>query len=144
MTIEIMTKKDRDTVIQMMQVFYNSPAVHTNGSMEIFENDVNACINANPYLEGYVFIDNGKTLGYAMLAKSFSTEFGKPCVWVEDIYIQGEYRGMGIGSQFLQYIFNKYPNAVIRLEAEEENERAVSVYKKNGFEKLPYLEMIKL
>ena len=31
---------------------------------------------------------------------------------------------------------------VIRLEVEEENERAVKVYEKNGFHVLPYMEMI--
>ena len=37
----------------------------------------------------------------------------------------------------------KYPDAILRLEVEEENERAVNVYKKNGFSFLPYLEMKK-
>ena len=60
------------------------------GSEEIFENDVENCINENPYLEGYVFEENGVLLGYAMVAKSFSTEFGKPCMWIEDIYLKPE------------------------------------------------------
>ena len=43
-------------------------------------------------------------LGYAMIAKSFSTEFGKPCMWIEDLYIREAYRGTGLGSKFLDYI----------------------------------------
>jgi len=78
-----------------------------------------------------------------MVAKSFSTEFGKPCMWIEDIYIQKPYRGLGIGSQFLQYIEKKYPHALLRLEVELENERAVHTYEKNGFRELPYMEMKK-
>ena len=35
-----------------------------------------------------------------------------------------------------------YAGCVIRLEVEEENERAVKVYEKNGFHVLPYMEMI--
>ena len=62
----------------------------------------------NPYLEGYVFVDNGKVLGYAMLAKSFSTEYGKPCIWIEDIYLKPEYCGMGIGTKFFDFIDKKY------------------------------------
>ena len=39
--------------------------------------------------------------GYGMAAKSFSTEYGRQCIWLEDIYIKAEYRGLGIGSLLL-------------------------------------------
>ncbi len=129
--------------MEMMRVFYASPAVLSNGSDEIFENDIENCVNDCPYLEGYIFEDQGEIQGYGMVAKSFSTEFGKPCMWIEDIYIQEPYRGLGIGSQFLQYIEKKYPHAILRLEVELENERAVHTYEKNGFRELPYMEMKK-
>lgn len=143
MKIENMTKAHAEEVVEMMRTFYASPAVLTNGSEEIFRNDVENCINDCPYLEGYVFCDAGNIMGYAMAAKSFSTEYGKPCIWIEDIYIKPEYRGKGIGSQFFSFMEQKYPNALLRLEVEEENERAVQVYRKNGFEVMPYMEMKK-
>ncbi len=143
MTINSMTDEHIQEVIKMMRVFYSSPAVLTNGSEEIFQRDAENCINDNPYLEGYVFTENGSVIGYAMVAKSFSTEFGKPCIWIEDIYIKPEYCGKGAGSQFLAFIEQKYSNAILRLEVEKENERAVNVYRKNGFEVLPYMEMKK-
>lgn len=141
--IRKMIAQDKNTVIEMMRVFYSSPAVLSNGSEEIFNADVDACLNDSPYLEGYVFEENSKIQGYAMLAKSFSTEFGKPCIWIEDLYILSEYRGLGLGSGFFEFIKQQYPNALFRLEVEEENERAVKVYKKCGFEVLPYMEMKK-
>ena len=141
--IRAMRSEDRDIVMEMMRVFYASPAVLSNGSDEIFENDIENCVNDCPYLEGYIFEDQGEIQGYGMVAKSFSTEFGKPCMWIEDIYIQKPYRGRGIGSQFLQYIEKKYPHAILRLEVEQENERAVHTYEKNGFRELPYMEMKK-
>ncbi len=144
MTIKPITEKEKEQVVQMMEVFYRSPAVHTNGSTAIFEADVQACIEHNPYLEGYVFEEEGAIQGYGMLAKSFSTEFGKPCIWIEDIYVKEEFRGLGIGSKFLAFVEKKYPAALLRLEAEEENRPAVHVYEKSGFTRLPYLEMIKL
>lgn len=138
-----MEQKHAGEVIKMMREFYASPAVFTNGSEEIFQNDVENCVNDCPYLEGYVFLENNTILGYAMVAKSFSTEFGKPCIWLEDIYLKPEHCGKGIGSRFLSMMGQKYPDAVLRLEVEEENERAVHVYRKGGFEVLPYLEMKK-
>lgn len=143
MLIETMTEKHAAEVVSMMRDFYTSPAVLTNGSEEIFQNDVANCINDNPYLEGYVFTENDTILGYAMAAKSFSTEYGKPCIWIEDIYFKPAYCGKGYGSQFLSFITQKYENAILRLEVEEENTRAVNAYKKNGFEVLAYMEMKK-
>ena len=142
-TIRDMVAQDKDDVLAMMQVFYASPAVHTNGSKEIFENDINACIGENPYAEGYVMESAGNIQGYAMIAKSFSTEFGKPCIWIEDLYIKDAYRGAGLGKQMLDFITAKYTDCIFRLEVEEENERAVRLYEKCGFSVLPYMEMKK-
>ena len=139
--IRSMTREDAQHVIDMMRVFYASPAVLSNGSEEIFRNDVENCVNDSPYLEGYIIEDGHKILGYGMVAKSFSTEFGKPCMWIEDLYLKDDYRGMGLGSKFLNFIAEKYPEAILRLEVEEENERAIKTYRKCGFEVLPYMEM---
>ena len=55
--IKEMTRIYANEVIEMMRIFYASAAVHTNGSEEIFLNDVENCINDNPYLEGYVLVE---------------------------------------------------------------------------------------
>ena len=145
MNIEIrpIKKADKPSVLEMMRVFYSSAAVYTNGSEEIFSADIEACTENNPYLEGLVFEKENEILGYAMLAKSFSTEFGKACIWIEDLYIKEEYRGCGIGKSFFAYISDKYEGCIFRLEVEPENEPAVGLYKKCGFTTLPYLEMKK-
>ena len=141
--IRRMEQKDRDQVLGMMREFYRSNAVLTGGSEEIFSRDIENCVGGSPYVEGYVFENEGNIQGYAMLAKSWSTEFGKPCIWVEDLYIKSEYRGSGTGSLFLRYIEDKYPGSVSRLEVEAENERAIRVYRRNGYEIFPYMEMKK-
>ena len=142
-TIRPMTEKDKSAILKMMQVFYTSPAVSTNGSEEIFESDIENCINDNPYLEGYVVENSKEIQGYTMIAKSFSTEFGKPCIWIEDLYIKDIYRGLGLGNMLLNFITENYTDCIFRLEVEEENERAIKLYKKCGFDILPYMEMKK-
>ncbi len=47
-----------------------------------------------------------------MIAKSFSTEFGKSCIWIEDLYIKDEYQGFGIGSLFMDFIVEKYVGSI--------------------------------
>ena len=141
--IRRMKDNDREAVLDMMRVFYASSAVLSNGSEEIFRADVDECCKDSPYLEGYVFESGEDICGYGMLAKSFSTEFGRPCIWIEDIYVKEDFRGLGIGSRCLGFVEEKDPVALLRLEAEPENERAVGVYKRCGFEVLPYMEMKK-
>lgn len=142
-TIRAMTREDTAAVLEMMRTFYASPAVLSNGSEEIFANDIENCVNDNPYLEGYIIEDAEAIQGYGMVAKSFSTEFGKPCIWIEDLYIKDGFRGLGIGKVFLDHIADKYPGCLLRLEVEEENGRAMKLYRKCGFEILPYVEMKK-
>ena len=142
-TIRKMNAQDKPAVTDMMRKFYASPAVLSNGSEEIFSNDIENCIHDNPYLEGYIMEDSKDIQGYAMIAKSFSTEFGKPCIWIEDLYIKDRYRGLGIGNMFLEFIAKQYAGCIFRLEVEEENERALRLYEKCGFTVLPYMEMKK-
>ena len=138
-----MEEKDRKQVLEMMRVFYASPAVWSNGSEEIFEADFAACISDSPFLEGYIFENAQDIQGYAMVAKSFSTEFGKPCIWIEDLYLQPEYRGKGIGRSFFSFLETQYPGWAFRLESEPENEPAVHLYRSCGFKDFPYMELIK-
>lgn len=133
-----------EEVFGMMKTFYNSPAVFTNGSDEIFQADLNASLDENcVFIECYVFLSEEKILGYAMISKSFSTEFGKQCIWLEDLYLKPEFRGHGIIPKFISFIENLYKNSILRLEVEDENAHAVHVYEKSGFSRLPYVEMKK-
>ena len=57
-TIRPMQPVDKKAVLAMMEVFYASPAVLSNGSAAIFTSDFEACVTENPYLEGYIFEEN--------------------------------------------------------------------------------------
>ena len=95
-------------------------------------------------LTGYGFEVDGILAGYGMVTRSYSTERGGICVWIEDIYIKPAYRGQGIGSAFLRFVEEANPGAVrLRLEAEPENEHAMHVYQKAGFGVLAYTQLVK-
>ena len=59
--IRYMKEQDRPQILEMMRLFYASEAVFTNGSEEIFNTDIDNCINDNPSIEGYVF-ENDKRI----------------------------------------------------------------------------------
>lgn len=145
MIIRKLEQADFDTVLSMMLVFYASDALLVHPSEEVLRKTLTDALADTPYLETFGFEENGILAGYGMVAMSYSTEAGGLCAWIEDIYIAPEYRGKGFGTSFLAFVKNRYENRVarIRLEAEPENERAMAVYRKAGFEVLGYTQLVK-
>lgn len=141
-TIRKLSLQDKEIFIKMMREFYTSPSVITNGSEKIFENNFENCVNGSNFVEGYIFEVAEKIIGYGILAKSYSTEFGGECIWLEDIFIEKEFRGRGYGSKFIEYVKKIYPEKILRLEAEKENVNALDFYKHFGFKELSYLELV--
>lgn len=152
MVIREMTSKDIDSVLDMMRIFYNSPAVLHKASDDILKKDIEDCISDLPFIEGYIIEHNDEIAGYSMLAKSYSTEYAGICIWIEDLYIKPEYRSLGLGTQFFEFVNNKYDSSSsassaaavrFRLEVEPSNKQAIHIYKKCGYNELPYIEMTK-
>ena len=141
-TIRKMQRDDSEIVIDMMRKFYTSSAVATNGSEEIFAANVENCLSGSPYVAGFIFVIDGKIIGYGITAHSYATEFGGECIWIEDIYIEPEYRGCGVGTKFIRYVKELYPDKIFRLESEKDNSAALNLYKRFGFKELPYLELV--
>lgn len=145
MFIRKFEKEDREAVFQMMRVFYNSEAVMHTAPDEILYKDIDDCLSELPFIEGFVFVEGEEIAGYAMTAKSYTTEYGGICIWVEDLYVKEKFRGSGIGSTFFSWIEEYYGKEAVRykLEVELKNEKAISVYKRAGYEKLHYFVMSK-
>ena len=144
-TIRPMENRDTEEVLAMMKIFYDSPAILHKASEEVLRRDIRDCVGDVPFMEGFVFEKENQIAGYSMIAKSYSTEYGGICIWIEDLYIKPEYRGSGIGTQFFSYLEEQYgENAVrLRLEVEKDNARAIGVYKKCGYQELSYVQMTK-
>ena len=145
MRIREMEEKDRQAVLELMIPFYASEAVQVKAPEEVLRRDIEDCLGDCPYIEGFVMEEGEKIAGYSMTAKSYSTEYGGVCVWIEDLCLAPEYRGRGYGSTMLQYVEDRFRDKAVRLrlEVEPENRQAVAAYRKFGFHDLPYGQMTK-
>lgn len=142
--IRSMQEKDRAEVLEMMQIFYASDVVIHKADDETLQKDISDCVGDCPYVDGYVFEIEGELAGYGIAATGYSTEFGGVCIWLEDLYMKPEYRGHGIGRKFFEAVEEIYTDAVrFRLEVEKENEGAVALYKRLGYDFCTYDEMSK-
>ena len=140
--IREMRREDSPIVLKMMREFYKSSAVITDGSEEIFAANVENILSGTTCAEGFVFVDAEKIIGYGITARGYSTEFGGECIWLEDIFVDAAYRGRGVGSKFICHVKELYPEKILRLETEHDNDKALKLYKKLGFKELPYLELV--
>lgn len=126
----------------LSEEFYNSNAVISPIKREYHENTFNELMKSKEYLDCYFLEYDGKTVGFGLLNFSFCHEAGGKIVWIEELYIKENYRGLGIGKEFFNFVKQNFPAKRYRLEVEKENEKAVKLYKRLGYDFLEYDQMI--
>lgn len=137
-------EEDKPFYLLMAKDFYCSDAVYHNIPEINISNTFNELMRSDNYLIGYFMEYDNKTAGYALLTKMFSQEAGGMVLWIDELYVMHEYRCRGLGHEFFSYLKNNLSGNVkrIRLEVEDSNKKAVSLYKSLGFKELPYSQMI--
>ncbi len=128
----------------MASDFYSSDAVLIHPSEKHFKNTFDELMRSDVYAECYIFELDGSSVGYSLLAKTFSQEAGGYVIWIEEIYVIPEHRSKGIGKAYFEYLIKNRSENIrrFRLEAEKDNEKAIKLYRSLGFEWLDYGQMI--
>ena len=136
---------DKDEFINMSKMMYSSNAVSHNVPLEHHMRTFDELMRSDTYAQAYILECDDAVAGFALLAKTFSREAGGMVIWIEELYIKEEYRSRGLGSEFFAYLEDNKPSDVarLRLEVEDDNVGAISLYKRLGYEKLDYSQMIK-
>ena len=143
--IRPIAEKDREKYLEMTKKFYDSDVVLSPVPPQNFEKTFSLLMAGSPFADAFVFEENETVVGYALLARTWSQEAGGETVWIEELYLEPSARGKGYGTAFFHFLENDYaPNAKrFRLEVEKENEGAVALYERLGFEFFPYDQMKK-
>ena len=136
------TSDDRELYYHYVDVFYHSDAVESPVPRENYEVTFNELMRSSDYLKCYIFEDCSKPCGFALLSKTFSQEAGGVSVTIEEIYIDEEYRGRGMATEFFDYLKSQKGIARLRIEVEDDNEGAKRLYERMGFVLFLYLQMV--
>lgn len=135
---------DRNAFLSMVKDFYSSDAVAHSVDPQNFEATFAAAMEKSPFLRALMMEEKGKPAGYALLSFTYSNEAGGLVVLIEEVYLSEACRGMGYGRKFFEFLEQEYPSAKrFRLEARKENENAIRLYQRLGYEVLDYLQMVK-
>jgi diamine N-acetyltransferase len=88
-------------------------------------------------LGGLWLIENDdKAIGYVVLSFGYSFEFHGRDAFVDELFIEADYRGQGIGRQTIQFIEEQCKLSgvnALHLEVERTNLAAQALYQKTGF-----------
>ena len=143
--IRKMRSEDKKTYMEMAREFYHSDAVLHPVPDTYFERTADEALRSDVYAEIFLFECENEAAGYGLIAKTYSQEAGGMVWWIEEVYVREAFRSKGIGREFFAYHDKVKGSAVtrMRLEVEEDNTRAVALYKKLGYKPLEYAQMIK-
>lgn len=136
--------KDKEIFISMVKEFYQSKAVLHSIPTDNMINTYNEIMADSAYTKAYIMEDNKDVVGYCLISLTYSNEVGGLVVWIEELYIKDEFRGMGYGSEFLEFIKEKFADQAkrFRLEVSNDNKSAQSLYLHKGYVPLEYMQMV--
>ena len=135
-------EEDRAIYYDFVDKFYHTDAVNAPVPTKNYEVTFNEMMRSDQYVKGYIFFFFCSPCGFALLSKTFSQEAGGLSVTIEEIYIEPEFRGKGLGTSFFEFLKREIPAMRFRIEVEDDNDGAKRLYERMGFELLPYLQMV--
>ena len=136
---------DKEKYLELTDHFYHSEAVlhpvpraHQLATWE-------ELLRSDDYVDCYFLEEDGVVKGFLLLAYTFSQEAGGKVAWVEEIYMEPQFRSQGLGHQFFAFLEREIEPKVkrVRLEVEPDNARAKRLYASLGYRPLPYEQMCK-
>lgn len=138
------TPDDRNEFFRMVKKFYAPPAVLHFPSDEVMLSSFDAAIAMPELVKGIMFEVDEKAVGYAVVSMKFETEVGGMAAWIEELFVDDDFRSKGIGTGFFEFLKKELKGKIkrIRLEVGDDNSGAKLLYSKLGFEFLDYKQMV--
>ena len=144
LTFRDITAADHDLILPMVADFYRTDAVDHEVPVEIMERSFAACADPDePLLRGVLVSQGEEAGGYVYLTFCYSAEVGGRCVFIEEIFLKEQFRGMGLGREIMDWMEKEYPAVRrFRLEVTQVNKSAIRLYEKSGYKYLKYDQMV--
>ena len=130
-------REDEDALLRMMRnlaeqepgpYFFDEPVVR----------DTLHKFLTNPDLgQAWVFVDDEIPVGYIILTFGFSFEFHGRDSFIDELYLEPQYRGRGIGRRAMHFVEERARELgvnAIHLEVDEGNTPAEELYRRAGYD----------
>ncbi|MEF9852957.1 MAG: GNAT family N-acetyltransferase [Hydrogenoanaerobacterium sp.] len=143
MTVRNITSKDRALYIELSKGFYSGEATLYPENLTNVNLTFNECVKGSPFTSAFIIEEGDNAAGFALFSFTWSNESGGMVAILEELYVLPEFRGLSIGSQFMEWMLRKYSGmSRIRLEVCHCNDGARRLYERYGFKLLDYEQMV--
>jgi ribosomal protein S18 acetylase RimI-like enzyme len=124
-----------DKITAMMEDFYaiDGYPIQASKTKELFQEFI---VNEN-LGKCWLIYSNNEIAGYVILTFIFSFEFQGRIAFLDELYIQPQFQGKGIGKKTVEFIQNQIANFSLKLlflEIEKHNSKAQKLYIACGFD----------
>jgi GNAT superfamily N-acetyltransferase len=75
---------------------------------------------------------DGTVVGLAVWFRTFSTFLGRPGIWLEDLFVEPDQRGLGVGRALLEHLFALAPHGRVEWSVLDWNVDAIEFYRGLG------------
>ncbi len=85
----------------------------------------------------WIFFDGKIPVGYIVLTLGFSFEYHGRDAFIDELYVQPEYRRQGIGKRAMRFVEERARELgvnALHLEVDQGNEPAAELYRRTGYE----------
>jgi GNAT superfamily N-acetyltransferase len=137
-TLRAATPADAGEIFRLIKALadYEKLSDEVTGSAEALREHL---FGGRPYAEVIMAEVDGRTAGFALFLHDYSTFKTRPGIWVEDIFVEPELRGRGIGTALLARVARvAVERGCARLEwtVLDWNTPAIRFYERQGAEVL--------
>ncbi|MDE5943860.1 MAG: GNAT family N-acetyltransferase [Clostridia bacterium] len=141
-TIGKMQDSDKCDYFEMSREFYSLGVTNsqiTDEGRDCFWKE----ILSGEIVKAYILRCGGETAGYAICALSASQEACGRVLWLDELYVKPQFRGLGVAKHFFKFIEQGGEYKFVRLEVELNNDKATKLYKSLGYKEVKYLQLYK-
>lgn len=136
-TFRLAAPEDQPTLLRMMRslaeqepgpYFFDEPVV--SAALRKFLADASLG-------HTWIFLHNATPVGYIVLTFGYSFEFHGRDAFIDELYIEPQYRRQGIGRRAMQFVEERareFGVNAIHLEVDEGNDAAEELYRRVGYD----------
>ncbi len=132
-SIRMATEADTPLILKLIQGLADYEKM--SADVEATEEELRKWLFEHRAAEVLIASDGGEACGFALFFSTFSTFVGRPCLYLEDLFIFPQSRGKGIGRRLLSTVASiAAERGCGRLEWEclDWNEPSIGFYKQMG------------
>ncbi len=138
------TSNDYVSVKNYMTQLYQSDATTHGITDEQINQTLDYVLTPNAICDLWVIKEKEVVVGYGLISWMYSNEVSGLVIFIEEIYVDHAYQGLGIGALYFSFIQDHYNEAKrFRLEVTKQNEKAHAWYKSLGFSEIEYIQLAK-